>query len=200
MDKRAIAIKRKNLPLFEKLGVLSQPSVDLLLREFSNTESSFDSAVALRNSNKHAWGDLLHDNKLDNYDQYDIQYCGEITRYDDPDYDLTEADYVYYDSVFEPVVKELTTTLGSDVRRLRYATLEPGAVLDWHMDQPNYDRFICVLKGVQRYEVMKRGEPHHIVQEPLDVWYINASWEHRVLNMQNEIRVALLGCFVYNKG
>ena len=87
MDKRAIAIKRKNLPLFEKLGVLSQPAVDLLLREFSNTESSFDSAVALRNLNKHAWGDLLHDNKLDNYDQYDIQYCGEITRYDDPDYD-----------------------------------------------------------------------------------------------------------------
>ena len=55
MDKRAIAIKRKNLPLFEKLGVLSQPSVDLLLSEFANTESSFDSAVALRNSNKHTW-------------------------------------------------------------------------------------------------------------------------------------------------
>ena len=200
MDKRAIAIKRKNLPLFEKLGVLSQPSVDLLLSEFSNTESSFDSAVALRNSNKHTWGDLLHDNKLDNYDQYDIQYCGEITRYDDPDYDLTESDYVYYDSVFEPVVKELTATLGSDVRRLRYATLEPGAVLDWHMDQPNYDRFICVLKGTQRYEVLKRKEPHHCVQSEAEIWYINSNWEHRVLNMQNEIRVALLGCFVYNKG
>ena len=32
------------------------------------------------------------------------------------------------------------------------------------MDQPNYDRFICVLKGTQRYEVLKRKEPHHCVQ------------------------------------
>ena len=64
MDKRALARKRKEYPLFKKLGVLSQPSVDLLLREFSNTESSFDSAVELRNLNKHTWGDLLHDLSL----------------------------------------------------------------------------------------------------------------------------------------
>ena len=137
--------------------------------------------------------------QLPGYDQYDIQYP-EYNQYDDPDYFFTETDYTSAKPEFTKGIEAIEKIIGSRCYRLRYSTLEPGAVLDWHMDQPTLDRFIIVLSGKQRYEVMKRGEPHHIVQEPLDVWYINASWEHRVLNMQNEIRVALLGCFVYNKG
>ena len=67
------------------------------------------------------------------------------------------------------------------------------------MDQPTLDRFICVLSGKQRFEIKQRKNVFNVTQEPLAVWFINASWEHRVINMNNDKRLALLGCFEYNK-
>jgi len=197
MDKRALATNRARKPLFEKLGELDEPNARQFIDMFPLTPSSISNAVDLRNQNAGQWAD--ESQQLPGYDQYDIQYP-EYNQYDDPDYFFTETDYTSAKPEFTKGIEAIEKIIGSRCYRLRYSTLEPGAVLDWHMDQPTLDRFIIVLSGKQRYEVMKRGEPHHIVQEPLDVWYINASWEHRVLNMQNEIRVALLGCFVYNKG
>ena len=197
MDKRALATNRARKPLYEKMGQLSPELGASFLELFASTPSSIANAVALRNSNNLQWAD--ESQELPGYDQYDIQYP-EYNQYDDPDYFFTETDYVLAKPEFNPGIEAIEKTIGGRCYRLRYSTLEPGAVLDWHMDQPTLDRFIIVLSGKQRYEVVKRGEPHHVIQEPLDVWYINASWEHRVLNMQNEIRVALLGCFVYNKG
>lgn len=195
MDKRALATNRARKPLYKKLGVFEPELCDIFLKQFSETPSSIANAVALRNSNNLQWAD--ESQELPGYDQYDIQYP-EYNQYDDPDYFFTETDYTHAKPEFTTGIEAIEKTIGNRCYRLRYSTLEPGAVLDWHMDQPTLDRFIIVLSGKQRYEVIKRGEPHHIVQEPGDVWYINSSWEHRVLNMQNEIRVALLGCFVYN--
>ena len=62
----------------------------------------------------------MHDNKLDNYDQYDIQYAQRYSRYDDPDYSLTESDYVYYDPVFEPI-SAIEKIIGGKCYRLRYS-------------------------------------------------------------------------------
>ena len=49
------------------------------------------------------------------------------------------------------------------------------------------------------FKIKQRKIVFNVTQEPLAVWFINASWEHRVINMNNDKRLALLGCFEYNK-
>ena len=194
MDKRKLAEKRAKLPLYKNMGELDQVSAMQFLDQFPHTPSSIHNAVELRNYHNGAWGD-----ELTGYDQYDIQYAQRYSQYDDPDYFFQEQDYVHAKPEFSEGISAIEKIIGGKCYRLRYSTLEPGAILDWHMDQPTLDRFICVLSGKQRFEIKQRKNVFNVTQEPLAIWFINASWEHRVINMNNDKRLALLGCFEYNK-
>ena len=194
MDKRKLAEKRAKLPLYKNMGELDQVSAMQFLDQFPHTPSSIHNAVELRNYHNGAWGD-----ELIGYDQYDIQYAQRYSQYDDPDYFFQEQDYVHAKPEFSEGISAIEKIIGGKCYRLRYSTLEPGAVLDWHVDQPTLDRFICVLSGKQRFEIKQRKNTFNVTQEPLAVWFINASWEHRVINISEDKRLALLGCFEYNK-
>ena len=197
MDKRKLAENRARLPLYKNMGELDQVSAMQFLDEFPHTPSSIANAVNLRNHHGQAWAD--ESQELPGYDQFDIQYPMQYTQYDDPDYFFTERDYIYAKPEFKAGISAIEQIIGSQCYRLRYSTLEPGAVLDWHMDQPTVDRFIIVLSGKQRFEIRQRKNTFNVTQEPLAVWFINASWEHRVINISEDKRLALLGCFEYNK-
>ena len=197
MDKRALATNRARKPLFEKLGELDEPNARQFIGMFPLTPSSISNAVDLRNQNAGQWAD--ESQQLPGYDQYDIQYAQRYSQYDDPDYFFQEQDYVHAKPEFSEGISAIEKIIGGKCYRLRYSTLEPGAVLDWHVDQPTLDRFICVLSGKQRFEIKQRKNTFNVTQEPLAVWFINASWEHRVINIGEDKRLALLGCFEYNK-
>ena len=193
MDKRKLAEKRAKLPLYKNMGELDQVSAMQFLDQFPHTPSSIQNAVELRNYHNGAWGD-----ELTGYDQYDIQYAQRYSQYDDPDYFFQEQDYVHAKPEFSEGISAIEKIIGGKCYRLRYSTLEPGAILDWHMDQPNIDRFVIVLQGSQRFEIERRKNIFHEIMQPGDVWYINSNWNHRVVNEVKEKRLALLGCFDYN--
>ena len=190
MDRRAIANKRIKLPLVNNMGTIESSSIALFREHFFNASSSMVSTSALRSRS----GMYKEEDSYmpDGYDQRDIQ----TALVDDP----VETDFNHVDERFlrlKPAISELESILGGDVYRLRYAVMEPNETLPWHIDQPQLDRFICVLNGIQQFEIKKRKEVVSTTQTPGDVWYVNTNWEHQVVN-SGEKRLALLGCFKYN--
>ena len=125
MDKRKLAEKRAKLPLYKNMGELDQVSAMQFLDQFPHTPSSIHNAVELRNYHNGAWGD-----ELTGYDQYDIQYAQRYSQYDDPDYFFQEQDYVHSKPEFSEGISAIEKIIGGKCYRLRYSTLEPGAILD----------------------------------------------------------------------
>ena len=197
MDRRAIANKRIKLPLFDNMGSITGPEIHLFRDCFHNASSTMASTSALRSrSGMYKEQDSY---MPEGYDQRDIQTF-QRTRYDDPDYEPVETDFNYLDERFlrlKPAVESLEKILGGPVYRLRYAVMEPNETLPWHIDQPELDRFVCVLNGIQSFEIKKRKAVVKEMQTPGDVWYVNTNWEHQVVNSDQK-RLALLGCFRYN--
>lgn len=200
MDKRTIVKKRMEYPTFKNYGQLSVDSLDTFISLFNETPSTFKNAASLRLQNDLTFEDSKADSSymIDGYDQYDIQRYMKTCEFDNDD-PVDEYDYVYYEDKFKDAVGEVRELLGTNVYRMRYATLEPNTVLDWHVDQPNIDRFIIVLQGEQIFDIKKRKETISQTQLPGDVWYVNSNFEHRVLNNTDQKRLAILGCFDYNK-
>lgn len=195
MDKKALVQKRMQHPLFKNLGKLDPEILKLFIDLYPETRSTLQEGLNLRAQHGFSQGDPYF---VSGYDQNDIQFYMKFTDYDDPDYEFNERDYCYNSEPFSTGIRHIENIVGASICRLRYATLEPGAILDWHMDQPNIDRFVIVLQGSQRFEIERRKNVFHEIMQPGDVWYINSNWNHRVINEVKEKRLALLGCFDYN--
>lgn len=77
-------------------------------------------------------------------------------------------------------------------RRLRFSFLEAGKSIHTHIDQPEEDRFIVLLKG--KHLITVNGSAYTSVIG--EIVYINASHYHSVKNLDG-CRIALLGVFDY---
>lgn len=186
MDKRLLIKKRKTLPVAQQFGVLSDQSVDILLDYFHETPPTLNTALKLR------CGLEINNEKTARYNQYDIQLKESSAAAQERNYTLTPKELV-------SVEKELADMLASSICRMRYATIFSNDQLDWHIDSPHIDRFVVVLQGLQNFYIDSNHGECKIPMHPGEVWYVNSNWKHKVENYGIEERIALLGCFDYDK-
>jgi len=185
---KKFAYNRIKKPLYHYYGDLSNETLEYFKSSFDNSLDTLDNAKALRDKNGLDDG---YREFLENYSQYDIQFK-ESDEFGD------ERDYKMFKQVHKKYLEEIAIMLGSLVYRTRYATIKAGEILPWHVDQPTLDRWCIVLEGEQTFEIKMRNKTEPQIMLPGQIWYINSSWEHRVINTGNEERLALLGCFEYN--
>lgn len=191
MSNRQIIRKRMNNPLYFYYGNVNQSSLHTLTSLFSSTESSLDTARSLRQNEMSDGVGYYEESYLEHYDQYDIQHKNSSDTENEENYIVTPEDFL-------TVKNELSYLLKSSVCRMRYATMEPGKHLEYHIDQPGKDRFIMVIEGEHICYVKNKECEYSQIMKPGEVWYVNTNWEHKVENIGTKQRLALLGCFDYN--
>jgi len=112
----------------------------------------------------------------------------------------TETDWSIHDSKYDSVVDAVKEIIGvRNLYRLRMAWMSPTERIEPHIDQPHIDRFTMIMRGEHRFVITKRGKDYEQIMKPGDIWYINTNWDHSVYIDTDEPRLALLGCFYYNK-
>ena len=217
---KTIIRNRRSKPIFKRAGTLTPTSKKILWDYAMSNIPSLGTAHELRER------DILQhdpDKDLTDYGQIDIQYAKDnspnmnynpirdrfsvepVSRHPEDSLipkggGLSEADFTEYDSLFEPVMKELNSMGLHGICRLRLAVLEPMATLRTHIDSPYKDRFLCVIDGGHDMTFHKAnvGEDVTLKFVPDEIWYVNTNWKHTVINTLNHKRTALLGCFDYD--
>ena len=80
----------------------------------------------------------------------------------------------------------------------RFAMLEPGHSIEYHMDPPNIFNLICPLTDPVILEV-REDTSHFYPCEPGEIWFINPSYSHASHHTSKETRVAILANFEYTE-
>lgn len=199
MDKRLVVRNRIDKPLYSYLGKLSDNTLALLNCLYDEEESQdvMNISVSLRENVDIDAGNAMSDEfyAMISGNKYHQKLINKPSIANPTD----EYDWYDYDIKYEPVIEELRNTVGVDkFYRLRMAWMEPGERVEPHVDQPHIDRFTMVMRGEHRFVLTVRGVEHEKIMKPGDIWYINTNWDHSVYTINNEPRLALLGCFVYN--
>tara|TARA_B100000953_G_C18000884_1_gene415078 strand:+ start:172 stop:675 length:504 start_codon:yes stop_codon:yes gene_type:complete len=148
---------------------INYPTHELLGNIKINEPKTFngDLHITLDNRTKH--GLAFEYAKLEQYDQSSIT--------NDPDW-----------------VKELISITG-EVNRLRWSKLNANKELDWHIDPADWDRFVINVNVSSICEIKTHKETISFIMKPGEIWYLNTSWSHRIINNNPINRVALLGNF-----
>jgi len=193
MARRSLIRKRRAYPLFQYYGNLTASSMHTLQLYYSDTPMALDSARKLRQTTMSEELSAVDTKDVGNYGQYDIQTHISGTEF-------TESNFTEIKDMFKHVETELGYILKSPICRMRYATIEKNDDLLYHIDQPGKDRFVMVIEG--EHVIHMKSADGTVTQQlmlPSEVWYLNSNWEHKVENTGNNKRLALLGCFDYNK-
>ena len=193
-DMRPIIRKRINYPYFQFYGHLTGASLHVLCQNFKNTPNTLmETTRLLREYQLDEEVARLTPAIVADYGQHDIQTHKSGT-------DFVEDNFIELKDEFMPVYDELSYMLKSSICRMRYATIEKSNDLEYHIDQPGKDRFVMVIDGEHVVHVKaKNGKDISQLMLPGELWYLNSNWEHRVENTGPGQRLALLGCFDYNK-
>lgn len=77
----------------------------------------------------------------------------------------------------------------------RFAMLESGHKIDYHMDPPNIYNIISPLTDPINFET----KDHQVEMQVGDVWFVNPSFMHMTDHQSNETRVAILANFNYKE-
>lgn len=190
MDKRTLIKKRISHPTVHYYGNVTSNTIYTLSKLHKWMPETLHNAKNLRSQQV---DDSYTDMKLvENYSQYDIQ--SKL-----PDSDDKEEYYIVTPEDFKDVEAEVSYLLKSPVCRLRYSVLQKNDSLEYHIDQPGMDRFVMVIEGDHVINIKTKHGVHRQPMLPGEVWYINSNWEHSVDNIGSNKRLALLGCFEYNK-
>lgn len=199
MDKRLVVRNRIDKPLYDYLGKLSDDTLKLLNTIYDNEETQdvMDISVLLRKNVDIDSGNPMSDEYKAMIDAK--KYHQKLISTPSVDNPVDEYDWYNYDPKYERVIEELKSIVGvNKFYRLRMAWMEPGERVEPHVDQPHIDRLTMVMRGEHKFVLTVRGVDHEKIMKPGDIWYINTNWDHSVYTMNNEPRLALLGCFVYN--
>lgn len=178
-NKKTILLRRKNPP-FKLLGDIS-PNYCLEFTKHIQNWSLMDT-LKLRDKNNTGYDT----SRLKCYNHSNIQY----TTHQEPE--TTDYNLIYKE--YTPLVKHIQTVI-SDTYRMRWAKLDAGSTLDWHMDPPTGDRFIIVVKGSHECQIKLKDKVETQEMNPGEIWYLNSNWYHRVINTTQQDRYAILGCF-----
>ena len=193
MAKRSLIRKRMKYPLFQYYGNLTSSAMHTLQLYYDDTPSSIESAGHLRRAQMSEDLAEVDFKDVGNYEQYDIQTHISGTEF-------IENNFIEIKDQFKHVETELGYILKSPICRMRYASIEKNEDLLYHIDQPGKDRFVMVIEG--EHVIHMKTADGTVTQQlmlPSEVWYLNSNWEHKVENTGTGVRLALLGCFDYNK-
>ncbi len=109
---------------------------------------------------------------------------------------LFEEDYVIEN--YPQLIGELKSVLnGLEFYRARFSLLQPGEVLDWHIDTDTSVscRLHLILTGDSSWCIKRRQEIESKNLEHNEIWFTNTGWPHKVTNNSDEVRVVLnVGC------
>lgn len=191
---RPMMRKRINNPYFQFYGNLTDSALHTLRQYFKDTPNTLmETTRLLREYQLDDAVAKLTPEIVADYGQYDIQTHVSGTPY-------VEDNFSKLKDEFKPVYDELAYMLNSSICRMRYATINENDDLEYHIDQPGKDRFVVVIDGEHVIHVKARnGKQISQLMLPGELWYLNSNWEHRVENTGKNKRLALLGCFEYNK-
>lgn len=178
-QKRNLLLNRRNKPVFKLLGHVDLTDVEKYLP--GSQDWSIKDTLSLREQNNIEY-DL---EKLKFYNHSMIQTATDTT---------VAANYRHTVPGYEPLVDMFQQQLGK-VFRMRWAMLQQSEDLDWHIDPPNGDRFICLYRGTHTVHVKTDQRTVSQPMQPGELWYLNSNWYHRVENTSNNDRYAILGCF-----
>jgi len=179
-NNRKIIENRKTKPLFKLMGNVSLTDIYPYQALISNWNIS--DTLTLREKN----GIDFDTDKLKFYNHSSIQVAS-IANPKTSDYNQTLP---MYKGLVDTINKILKNTY-----RMRWAKLEKNQTLEYHLDPPTGDRFILVTEGEHIVEIDKKGDIVRQKMLPGEVWYINSSWYHKVINETEHDRLAILGCF-----
>ena len=193
-DMRPIMRKRINYPYFQSYGHLTEASLHTLRQNFKNTPNTLmETTRLLREYQLDEDVAKLTPQIVADYGQHDIQTHK-------PGTEFTEDNFTVLRDVFKPVYEEIAYMLSSPICRMRYATIQQNDDLEYHSDQPGKDRCVMVIDGEHVIHVKAKNDKQiKQLMLPGELWYLNSNWEHRVENTGSGLRLALLGCFDYNK-
>lgn len=178
-QKRKLLENRRSKPVFKRLGDIDLTDVEQYLPQSQSW--SIKDTLALRDQNNIKY-EL---EKLKHYNHSMIQTATDTTMA--INYNNVSPEYAGLVDMFEQ-------KLGK-VFRMRWAMLQQSEDLDWHIDPPNGDRFICLYAGTHTVHVRT---DNGIVSQPMlpgELWYLNSNWYHSVENTGGTDRYAILGCF-----
>ena len=81
----------------------------------------------------------------------------------------------------------------------RFAMLEPGHSISYHMDPPNIYNLICPLTHDIILEFKDKSESLFYVCLVGEIWFINPSYMHASHHEAEETRIAMLANFDYSE-
>ncbi len=172
----------------KRVGKLDDKTITTLLRFHGSNTGRNDMALTWAQRTVAGLTSGTRQDLSQVYQQVDLQRTRDGAVSNDP------QDYLEAQPGFglPAVVKQLCECIG-DVRRLRLSELSAGGKLDWHIDPPEQKRFVCLISGEQIFEFRRGAQLFPIAMELGEIWRVNTSFQHRVINPGRQVRVALLG-------
>lgn len=184
MDKVKLAKNRRHKPHIHKHGYITDKSVDTIKNwaVFAMEHLPDQSDVTRQ---------LRAESGIELYDDFKILH---FLMQESIDGSLSSTSFTKPVLGLEEVIQDLENVLDSKVCNLKLAVMNPNGKIDYHIDDPIKDRFTCVVQGKQEVYVKGRTSTAYIPQIS-EVIYLNTSWPHAVINLENTTRLALVGCY-----
>ena len=200
MDKKLLVRNRIDKPLFECLGHLSSDKLNLINSLYDDTdeEDVLNISISLRENVDLDDGNSMSDEFMSLINSRN--YHQKLVSKPSVENPTSEYDWNTHDSKYDTIISAIKEIIGvKELYRLRMAWMKSSERIEPHIDQPHIDRFTMIMRGEHRFVITKRGKDYSQIMKPGDIWYINTNWDHSVYIDTDEPRLALLGCFDYNK-
>ncbi len=95
-------------------------------------------------------------------------------------------------SSVENILTRRVGEITGPLSQMRISTLESGAKIPMHIDDPEQCRVVSLLQGAQEFVLENKAGRHKVEMMPGDLYFVNTAWPHSVLNTSVVERVALL--------
>jgi hypothetical protein len=106
-------------------------------------------------------------------------------------YDLGE----FYNQIH---TDDVSLNVNYNIYNTRFAMLESGHKIDYHMDPPDIYNVICPLTDPIIFSTKER-ETARVVMQIGEIWFVNPSYMHMTEHDSDETRVAILANFNYSE-
>jgi len=102
----------------------------------------------------------------------------------------------FYNQIHTDEIELLQPNL--NLENTRFAMLEPGYSIEYHMDPPNTYNIICPLTDPVILDIREDDNAYPVIM-PGETFFINPSYSHASRHESKETRVAILANFKHNE-
>jgi hypothetical protein len=185
---RGTGPRRDKLPVFKKIGDLSELAVEELKQILYDNQQN-DLGADYYGISQNVNPELF--NFSDKYRQVLLQRKADD--YDGPDV----SEYAYTEWVDPPLFTMLDLEkYFKNIYRFRLAEMYPGHELNWHIDSDTSvicRAQICLEYSDSTLEFKTREGEYRLTMLPGEIWFINTGWSHRAVSCDKPKRSAIFG-------